>query len=653
MNFNNGLLSRRFVRVCGVLSVVSLVVVGCVSGPHVTHFWDDNDLKTASADKDKAKDTSKKPSTDADKTSDSGPIASNGALEGPVDARRPGAQGTYPPRPAVVAANQSSPLDAPGRATIVNFRDPAPSSPFRADDAPFNTPAAPKSASKPLTDDDVFGPVAPKRTAIANANPNANPNSNANRSIDPMIGRNDTSLSKEFDPFAETAVPAKAPAVASRSASAINPTEVAPTTSKDADPFAGLGDGQSDDLHRSLAQQKSAAPIAKPVNSSLIPPNSPEPTAVTDFMDQQPAAPIAKPANRSLTPPRSPEPTAVTDFMDQQPAAPITPQPTAPPAAVRPAKVVVAANPSRDVFDEMSDPVPTAAPKTKPAQAPVVAKPAGDDIFAADPAPAAARAARAIPADMPAPPPSPEPTVTADSWQNPPADPMLAAPAAPPKARPIAASIPVPAPQTPAPEFDFAPNSSASSSSSTSGALICDSTSVRGRFTGGEALNSGTRRSAFRESQPARRSDRVALASSASTDEWPEAAGDLESSAPSHKRSERRQVVNALAQHAAKPVVDDSAGSERAVPVNAVDPLSGWDEPHKPTLARAPKPFTPDVNHADPSATTALQSSGLEPAPALSRVNGEAWFAFGMAAGLIMSVVLWLRLRQKVGESAN
>ena len=193
--------------------------------------------------------------------------------------------------------------------------------------------------------------------------------------------------------------------------------------------------------------------------------------------------------------------------------------------------------------------------------------------------------------------------------------------------------------------------------------MICDSNSVRGRFTGaGHTAGQAERpspappaKAVFRNPPPPEK--KTPLPQAAAVPPRPQAVREVKPAGRISKASKPASgVVNAVAQQVGHLPAADPFALEQTVESSPVDP-TGNGESHLPPPSDTPGPF-----HADdafvvaapaglPAADTAVAPE--PPREHWPRVRPETWFAIGMGAGLAASFALWLRSRPRKDHVLN
>ncbi len=451
MNFDFRLSRRTAVRVGGVALLV--VLGGCVSF-HKPRFWDKEDVKTTSNAS--GSQPNAKPSTD--------PAASAS------------------PAPTVVTADHTTFDDPSGHVSAFDAADPTPSPSSGQNALASGSQPAPQSKSAfSSSGDDLFAPIVPRNVATDDFADTPNV---------PTAKKADAQT-KETDPFAQTAasspaVPA-APTTPTAVKEATRPVAASlPKAPQSADPFAD-------------ADGAAFLPAAQP-QPAVTP--APQPTSAPAGTSPQPAAPSQ--AAAAPQPPAVPPPASSPETAWSPESIPVEPpQSSAPPAPER-AMPVASVDNSKDVVDAFADPGAPAAPKGPAAlvavdaevNKPSCAAPASKMAMPC----AAAATTQGTSANNPA---------TSEAWvpvrapasaeQVTPAEALASSSEAPQvvietvktpaasKAGPVpsVAKAPVHDAETVArhePEWPHAAVQSADAPAANS--MICDSKSVRGRFTG-------------------------------------------------------------------------------------------------------------------------------------------------------------------------
>ena len=192
--------------------------------------------------------------------------------------------------------------------------------------------------------------------------------------------------------------------------------------------------------------------------------------------------------------------------------------------------------------------------------------------------------------------------------------------------------------------------------------MICDSKSVRGRFTGighstGEAAHHAPPKEAPRKPPappvPMSRADAAAPNSPASEDANV-AAPQTATAATAPPAKPLSGVVNAIAHQIGHGPVADPFVLEQTVDSSAAD--SGTLDPvdiaatRSPQRADTPRAFHPDEASVDTGSTEFVaEAATIAPNPPHEETptHPETWFAIGIGVGLAASLAVWLRLRPK------
>jgi hypothetical protein len=633
MNFDFRLFRRTAPGICGV-ALVGFLLGGCVS-LHKPRFWDKDDVKTTDT-------------TGAQSTAPPSAVAAPAAS----------------PAPTVVAADHSATDDPSGHVAAFDFADPTPSASSGQTTATAASDLQPTPESKPAAagfDDGLFAPIVPRKVATDEFADTPPSQPNATKAA---------VQSKRNDPFAEPAAPpvvVAAPTTAPAVKEATRPVAASSSkTPQSADPFA---DADSAAFVAAAPPQQAVKPAPQPV--SVTGDTSPQPAA-TPQANATPQPPAAQPQPPSAEPAWSPESVPV--------AAVQPPMSGAPPVHER-ATSVAAVDHSNDGVDAFADPKPPAASK-----APVAPLP----IDAAESKPScAAPENKALPCATAAVTPgtSAEPsltkTATSAAWvpARAPASIEPATATETPASSTDAAQVVVPTVKTPAarkvspaPSIAKAPahdeeaiarhepesslGAAQSADAAVANSMICDSKSVRGRFTGiGHVTGEAAQASPPKE-----------MPSKPSAQRVPMSDTDADHSPSSHQGQDAKAadqtavgpkplsaVVNAVAHRIGQVPTVDPFALEQTVDSSAVDPIS-VGEAHSPLKADAPRRFDPDEASVNPVSTELLAAAPtLVPAGSHegTRIHPDKWFALGIGVGLAASLALWLRLRPKSEHVLN
>jgi hypothetical protein len=470
---------------------------------------------------------------------------------------------------------------------------------------------------------------------------------------------------KELDPFANTVQPFMPPAAP---AGMVRSTA---NTSKSPDPFADLGGSASPDVHVPQAQPESqlvAKPAPAPIQSDAFessgmppqPPAPPQPAAA------QPQSVIAKPLIVS-EPPLSPEPL---------PAMPAAPQPASDSAVHDQAATATPVKQKQEVTeDAFADPAPT-----KPAQnrQPVMSMDAVQSrpSCAAPPTPTADNTVMApqtvkveapptnaaVSASSPVPAPASSELVTSTNGRD--ASPEAPKEVVPTITRPVARkAVPEAAAEeivvqqqeiirrheaTPSPTI----HPGASEAAGVPNPMICDSNSVRGKFTGaGASADKTERQTRPKEAQGKPSPNAVPMSCTDADGSSPQSGQSEEASAhTAHSPKPLGHVVNAVAHRIGKGSVVDPFALEQTVDTSIVDPISIGDGKTQPLDAHGPRPLSAEQTD-DMSPFAELMAvdtaAALGHAREETRTHREAWFGVGIGVGLAASLALWLRSRPK------
>jgi hypothetical protein len=187
--------------------------------------------------------------------------------------------------------------------------------------------------------------------------------------------------------------------------------------------------------------------------------------------------------------------------------------------------------------------------------------------------------------------------------------------------------------------------------------MICDSNSVRGKFTGADApAVKAVHQSPPKETQ-SKPSSNGAPMSCTDGDPFCTHAGQDEdaSSRSANGPKPLGRVVNAVAHRIGKasdadPFALEQAVDTSAVDTSAVDPISIGDGRTQPPTAQGPRPLNAEQT-GDGSASAELMAANTrvasDPPRDETRINRETWFGVGIGVGLAASLALWLRSRPK------
>jgi hypothetical protein len=187
--------------------------------------------------------------------------------------------------------------------------------------------------------------------------------------------------------------------------------------------------------------------------------------------------------------------------------------------------------------------------------------------------------------------------------------------------------------------------------------MICDSKSVRGKFTGiGHSTPKLAKPAPAKEASPKPASQAVPMSSE---DADPPCSHDAchgnaaGSSAGAPKPLGR--VVNAVAHRIGHGPVADPFALEQTVDNSAVDPIS-IGEAHAPSSAEAPRPFHSDdanVESASSELLAADSTAAGQPSHGGTRFHAETWFAIGLGVGVAATLAMWLRSRPRREHALN
>jgi len=431
------------------------------------------------------------------------------------------------------------------------------------------------------------------------------------------------------------------------------------------------------------AASTKAAPTVVAVDHST----SDDPTghvSVFDFSDPSPTASSRQNASASVLQPARPSTSQVAGF-NNDPFAPAVPQSSAAgglastPRVAPIAKTSAVQTKDLDPFAETSQPVVQPAAVGDATRAPGVPSaktskssdafadlggPASIDVHAplaqpesqplAKPAPPPMQLAAIEPSSTPPPPPAPpQPAVPFAPVVSPqPAVPFALIVSPQPaavQAQP-AASEPALSPE-PLPAMPADPQS-ASEGAGVPNPMICDSHSVRGRFTGADApVGKAVYPSSSKGIQSEPSANGVPMTCTDADAFWSQPGQEEDASShTTHGPKPLGRVVNAVAHRIGKASAADSFAFEQAVDTSVVDPISVGDGRTQPLTAHGPRPLSAE-QAGDGSASAELMAAETTVAPdpprEERRINPETWFGVGIAVGLAASLALWLRLRPK------
>jgi hypothetical protein len=631
MNVDFRLLRRSALAVCGA-ALLGFTVAGCVSA-HKPNFWDQDDMKGTA-------DTSGAPSATT-------PPAATAAASTPAS--------------TVVAADHTSTDDPTGHASPPDFADSTPSPAGTQTAATSDSQPAPQTKS--TAPNDAFAPAAPQ-TAGSGAFGDKPP-------ATPPIKPPAIPL-KASDPFADTVgTPPAAPVPTPDINVSTTPITASPSKgSSSANPFA-----ESDNpVFAGKDQTQPAGPPAQPAM-----PAPPEGAAALQPTSVSP-------------PPASPEPIA-----SSQPA-PLADAAPAQPAAPQAAPTVAAADSHKNAVDPFADSSLSAAPAATPAPVhaaddkPSCAAPAPSQNYSTGvPTPGSSTVGNAVAAGS-APSRAPGSTEQVNDLVAPPNDSQ-------------AAEMVIPAVKTATPKVDAKPSVatvSAHTAEPTAGeepqwthaalqatdatvtdSMILDSNSVRGRFTGTEhATGALTHPSPVVETphnpqpqpmpqpralpvhtapsppQPVAPPKAEPLSRSDSDDPFATAASESVAAGQAEHEPVSKSlsgVVNAVAQQDGPPPAADPFALEQTVDTSAADSIH-VKAARSTAKSEAPQAFDPfDASGAATSSEVLVADSSAAPSVAhyTWRVRSETWFVIGLAAGLIGSLIVWLRSRPKTNQTVN
>jgi hypothetical protein len=571
---------------------------------------------------------------------DKGDVASTSdTTASPPNGSAAAATSTTPPAaPTVVAADHSTPADSTsGQASAYDFPDASPSD---------------SSGQSTLASDSLPAPVEKPGPVPSRAN----------------------------DPFADTSEPpvistrpAQSPVASVASVPAASASGQAAATPN---PFAET----DDPVFATGTQSRPSA--NSPATVGTLPP-TPATQPGTTATTSPPRSATSLPATAAKSPPASPEPewSAQSDAVTSSETAPKKPVPAAPKSTA-----VAATTHTDDGYDAFGDPAPPTsakAPLTPPrveatdkwpnCAAPTAAAVAPPQTAAATPAtppdPAAAKPANSAawtPARAPA-----------SLEQAPPAKAVTAAP------KPAASVEKVSAAKaTSDPDWDVEkPQPAVQSQAAVADTMICDSRTVRGRFTGisrkavkvspqveplfqqtaPAAVPSASAAPAPVKAAPPKPPEQpaVPLPSAEAVKPAPQPtqaakAADQTAREPAKPTS---GVVHAVAQQVGQPSALDPFTLEQTVDNSPAEAINPAHSPAPPKAESAP-PLSADEPPFDPASIQLADAAPLvapNPPRESASMPVETWFAIGMGMGIGLAATLglWLRLRRKAAPSAN
>jgi hypothetical protein len=212
--------------------------------------------------------------------------------------------------------------------------------------------------------------------------------------------------------------------------------------------------------------------------------------------------------------------------------------------------------------------------------------------------------------------------------------------------------------------------------------MILDSNSVRGRFTGTDrATGSPAHLSPVEETphkrvpqpipqpaaspvqqgpspQPIAAPQTEPLSRSEADDPFATASTELsDAGQTAHEPTAKSLsgVVNAIAQQDSPSPAADPFALEQTVDTSVADQIH-VKTAHASARADAPQAFDPfDAPNTLSSSEVSVADSSVTPTIGhfAGRFHSETWFAFGLAAGLIASLIMWLRSRPKNNHAVN
>ncbi len=625
MNFDFRLFRRTAPGICGI-ALVGFLLAGCVSF-HKPRFWDKDDVKTTDT-------------TGAQLTAPPSAVAAP----------------TASPAPTVVAADHSATDDPSGHVAAFDFADPTPSNSSGQTTATATSDLQPTPDSKPGaagSDDGLFAPIVRRKAATDEfaVTPPSVP-----------AATQGAAQSKGNDPFAEPAAPpavVAAPTTPPTVKEVIYPAVASSSkTPQSTDPFADADSA-------AFAAAAPPQPVAKP---------APQPVPVTASTSPQPAAPpqaAAPPQPPAALPqPASAEPAWSRESLPV--AAAQSPPSVAPPIPEQ-ATPVASVNHSNEGVDAFADPKPPAAAKAPVAALAVESTPncaapeskkslscataAATPETSAEPSPTRTATSGAwVPVRAPASTEQITATETRASSTNAAqvVDPGVKTPAAR-KISPAPSVANAPAHEEEAvtqPGAESSQTDAQSADAPAANSMICDSKSVRGRFTGighstGEAAHDSTPK---------------AIPSKPNTQRVPTLDTDADNTPSAHEGQDTKAagqtavgpkplsaVVNAVAHQIGQVPVADPFALEQTVDSSATDPMS-VGEAQAPLKSDAPRPF-----HAEEASANSASTELLAATPSLApqgphegtRIHPDMWFAIGIGVGLAASLALWVRMRPK------
>jgi hypothetical protein len=615
------LLRQSAVGVCGA-ALLGFSLGGCVS-THKPRFWDQQDVKN---------------SPDAA----SSPTAATAATD-PTTAPKPAA--------TVIAADHSTTIDSSGHVEAFDVADSPPSAPG-AQNAVASTaqPAAPPTPAS--ASNETLAPSVPP-TGPADAFNDANPAA-------PVPKKADAAPSaKDFADSATPAVPSPSPATPTSAASGKDSTTAVVVSSSTgapkADPFV---DGDNP-VFVGKGQGQPTAPPAVP--------QSPAP------QDAAPAAPQSSDLFQ-MTPQES------------------TPQP--------PGSNVTVSEKGRGGGDPFAESPPIAAPQTPVAPVPMATE---GPTCGAPPPTMPSAAAESLPA-TPAAKQSSTPVAKTESHapaateQTVDFEPVVTIPQASnrviPTSKSTVAAKPETTPKTAKPavretpslageESDWTPASGVKRAAHVSDAMIIDSGSVRGRFTGIERQKAKSSRPVAAPQEAPSKPTAEPIASpkpiavqptppaeapASPTESVPslDAEGQFAPASPnvpavgqtSHEPMQKplSGVVNAVAQQVSPAAVADPFALEQSVETSAAGPIKPR-EAHTLASVNVSQELDP---FGEPSLLASHQvplaeATAVAPIPAQQwrSVGSEIAFIIGLAVGLSAGLLVWLRSRLRKAHVSN
>jgi hypothetical protein len=621
------LLRQSALGVCGA-ALLGFSLGGCVS-THKPRFWDQQDVKN---------------SPDATNS----PTAATAATDPAAAAK---------PAPTVVAADHATTSDASGHVESSDFADSTPSAPGAQNPAASSSQptAPPKPASGSGDDIASNGPPAASADAFGDPKPAAAP---APKNSDVMPGASDS--------FTDSATPV----LAGPSPSAKTPV-----------PDAGSKASGTTSIVSSSPGARNANPFADADDPVFVGKGQGHPAA--------PPAPPQAPDAVASSPPAVPQ---QSDLFETAPQAGPTPTPKS---------TVALSDKGRNAADPFAESQPITAPKAPVAPAPMAAE--GPNCAAPAPTmpPASAESLPATSAPKQASTPvaqvpsrAPASTEQAVDFEPVVTIPQASRNVVPTSRSGVAAKpetmsgISKPAiqetPNLESKEPEWTPASGIARPANVSDAMILDSGSVRGRFTGIERPKAKTSRSPaapLKEvpSQPTTQP----IASPQATEAPPtppaatpapptESVPNLETEGafapaspnvpavgqtthePAHKPLSG--VVNAVAQQVSPAAVADPFALEQAVETSATSP-SKPPEPHALASVSAAQEVDPfgQPSLLDSHETPSAESTAMAPIQAhrWPTAGSEIAFIIGLTVGLSAGLLVWLRSRLRKADVPN